>query len=154
MMHAAVGWMLAVVLLLSFDATAAGIDVRLVIDVSGSMKSGDPEYLRQDVLNGVGEMLPTGSRAGVWTFGRMTDVVVPHGPVDDAWRRNARAARSTIGTKAPRTDLNDALMKAAWDMGSKTCTTLFQILDAATEDIQLPNIQQRVFGTTSDFKLR
>ena len=48
----------------------AGVDVRLVIDVSGSMKSGDPEYLRQDVLNGLGEMLPPGSRAGVWTFGQ------------------------------------------------------------------------------------
>lgn len=116
MMQAAVRWMLVGALLLSFEATAAGVDVRLVIDVSGSMKSGDPEYLRQDVLNGVGEMLPAGSRAGVWTFGRMADVVVPHGPVDDAWRRSARAARTTISTRAPRTDLNDALTKAAWDM--------------------------------------
>lgn len=115
-MQAAVRWMLVGALLLSFDAAAAGVDVRLVIDVSGSMKSGDPEYLRQDVLNGLGEILPAGSRAGVWTFGRTADVVVAHGPVDDAWRRNARAARSTIGTKAPRTDLNDALTNAAWDI--------------------------------------
>ena len=64
----------------------SGVDVRLVIDVSGSMKSGDPEYLRQDVLNGLGEMLPPGSRAGVWTFGRTADVVVA------AWRGRRRVA--------------------------------------------------------------
>ena len=116
MMQVAVRWMLAGALLLSFDAAAESLDVRLVIDVSGSMKSGDPEYLRQDVLNGLGEMLPSGSRAGVWTFGRTADVVVPHGIVDDAWRRAARAARATIGTRAPRTDLTDALRKAAWDI--------------------------------------
>ncbi len=98
-------------------AAVAGMDVRLVIDVSGSMKSGDPEYLRQDVLNGLGEMLAPGSRAGVWTFGGMADVVVPHGVVDDAWRRTARAARTRIGSTAARTDLYDALRKATWDVG-------------------------------------
>ncbi len=116
MMQVAVRWMLVGALLLSFDAAADGVDVRLVIDVSGSMKSGDPEYLRQDVLNGLGEILPPGSRAGVWTFGRMADVVVPHGAVDDAWRRSARAARMQIGSAAPRTNLNDALRNAAWDI--------------------------------------
>ncbi len=116
MMRVAIGWMLVAALLLSLDATAQGIDVRLVIDVSGSMKSGDPEYLRQDVLNGLGEMLPPGSRAGVWTFGRMADVVVPHGLVDDAWRRSARAARSYDRFERTRTDLTDALAKAAWDV--------------------------------------
>ena len=118
MMRVAIGWMLVTTLLLSLDATAQGVDVRLVIDVSGSMKSGDPEYLRQDVLNDLGEMLPPGSRAGVWTFGRMADQVVPHGVVDDAWRRTARAARSTIGSNAQRTNLSDALAKAAWDVAT------------------------------------
>jgi hypothetical protein len=115
MMTVAIRWMVAATLLLSLDAAARGIDVRLVIDVSGSMKTGDPEYLREDVLNDLVEMLPPGSRAGVWTFGRMANMVVPHGVIDAGWRRAARAARSRIGSVALRTNLGDALAKAAWD---------------------------------------
>ena len=107
--------MFAVTLLWSLEAAAQGVDVRLVIDVSGSMKSGDPEYLRQDVLNDLVEMLPPGSRAGVWTFGSKANMVVAHGVIDDTWRRSARAARANIGSVALRTNLGEALEKAAWD---------------------------------------
>src|SRR4051812_37752468 len=96
-------------------AHADALDVRLVVDVSGSMKSGDPEYLREDVLNGLLELLPDGSRAGVWTFGGVVANVVPYGAVDDAWRRAARAARANIASTAPQTNLRDALAAAGWD---------------------------------------
>ena len=99
----------------SSDGTAVGVDVRLVVDVSGSMKSGDPEYLRQDVLNDLVEALPPGSRGGIWTFGGSATNVVPYGPIDDAWRRAARAARARIVSSAPLTNLRDALAAAAWD---------------------------------------
>ena len=102
-------------LLTSLDASAQGIDVRLVIDVSGSMKSGDPQYLREDVLNHLVEMLPAGSRAGVWIFGSTANMIVPHGVIDEGWRRAARAARSHIGSTALRTNLDAALTTAAWD---------------------------------------
>jgi hypothetical protein len=115
MVRPAIGLMFAVTLLWSLHAAAQGADVRLVIDVSGSMKIGDPEYLRQDVLNDLVEMLPPGSRAGVWTFGSKANMVVPHGVIDDGWRRAARAARSNIGSVALRTNLADALQNAAWD---------------------------------------
>jgi len=95
---------------------AVGLDVRLVVDVSGSMKSGDPEYLRQDVLNDLVEALPAGSRAGIWTFGASPTSVVPHGPIDEQWRRAARAARASIVSAAPLTNLRDALASAAWDV--------------------------------------
>ena len=97
------------------DGASVGVDVRLVLDVSGSMKSGDPEYLRQDVLNDLIEALPPGSRGGIWTFGGYATNVVPYGPIDDAWRRAARAARARIVSNAPLTNLRDALAAAAWD---------------------------------------
>jgi hypothetical protein len=97
-------------------APSVGIDVRLVVDVSGSMKSGDPEFLRQDVLNDLVEALPENSRGGVWTFGSTANNVVPHGALDERWRRAARAARSAIVSAAPLTNLRDALASAAWDV--------------------------------------
>jgi hypothetical protein len=118
MMRLAIGSMLVATLLSPLAAAGRDVDVRLVIDVSGSMKTGDPEYLRQDVLNGLADLLPPGSRAGVWTFGGMTNMVVPHGAIDAGWLRTARAARSTIGSVALRTNLRDALAKAAWDVST------------------------------------
>ena len=117
MVRDAISWMFAATLLVSLGAAAQDVDVRLVIDVSGSMKTGDPEYLREDVLNGLIDMLPSGNRGGVWTFGRTTNMVVPYGVVDDAWRRAARAARGHIGSTAMRTNLGEALAAAAWDAG-------------------------------------
>ncbi len=117
-MQAAIRWMLVGALLLSLDATAAGVDVRLVIDVSGSMKSGDPEYLRQDVLERPRRNAAGGQpcrrvdiRRGrpMWWFA--------HGPIDDAWRRSARAARSTIGTRSRCAPISTMRWtKAAWDV--------------------------------------
>ena len=121
MTRAAIGSLLLVVASTQAlaDATVTtGVDVRLVVDVSGSMKAGDPEYLRQDVLNDLVEALPEGSRAGIWTFGGTANNVVPHGPIDDRWRRAARAARANIVSTAPLTDLRAALASAAWDAGA------------------------------------
>jgi hypothetical protein len=117
MVRIAIRWMFAAGVLLTLDARAQGIDVRLVVDVSGSMKSGDPENLRQDVLNSLVELLAPGSRAGVWTFGRSANMVVPHGVIDAAWRRTARGARAGIVSAALRTNLGDALAAATWDAG-------------------------------------
>jgi len=116
MVRIAIRWMFAAAVLLTLDARAQGVDVRLLVDVSGSMKSGDPENLRQDVLNSLVELLPPGSRAGVWTFGRSANMVVPHGVIDAAWRRTARGARAGIVSAALRTNLGDALAAATWDV--------------------------------------
>ena len=124
-MRVAIGSLLLVVAFASVAADVApardspiGVDVRLVVDVSGSMKAGDPQYLRQDVLNDLVEALPEGSRAGIWTFGGSANNVVPYGAIDDRWRRAARAARASIVSTAPLTNLRDALASAAWDVDS------------------------------------
>lgn len=102
-------------LLLSVLSVAAPLpaDVRVVIDISGSMKQTDPQNLRVPALNLVIELLPDGSRSGVWTFGQYVNTVVPPSTVNSAWRQRARAASSAINSSGQRTNLTDALEKAA-----------------------------------------
>ena len=44
-------------------------DVRILIDISGSMKQSDPTNLRAPALELIVQLLPPGSKAGVWLFG-------------------------------------------------------------------------------------
>lgn len=90
-------------------------DVRIVIDISGSMKEADPENLRRPALNLLTELLPEGARSGVWTFGRYVNMLVPLGKVDEAWRRKARAASGDISSVGLNTNLVEALDKALYE---------------------------------------
>lgn len=47
----------------------AATDLRVLIDVSGSMKANDPSSLRQPAAELIARLLPVDSRAGVWLFG-------------------------------------------------------------------------------------
>ncbi len=153
MVRLAVGLMFAAILVLPHNAAAQGIDVRLVIDISGSMKTGDPEYLRQDVLNGLVDMLPPGSRSAVWTFGSKPNRVVAPGVIDEDWRRAARAARSNIGSIALRTNLGDALAAAAWDVADVSNTWERHILLVSdgridlTDDASANALQRRMIAS-------
>lgn len=91
-------------------------DVRIVIDISGSMKETDPQNLRRPALDLLAELLPEGSRAGVWTFGRYVNMLVPLGMVDDQWRENARKSSSKINSVGLNTNLVDALDRALYEM--------------------------------------
>ena len=43
-------------------------DVRVIIDISGSMKLNDPQNLRRPALELLVRLFPAGAKAGVWTF--------------------------------------------------------------------------------------
>lgn len=89
-------------------------DVRVIVDISGSMKQNDPQNLRQPAIRLLAEMLPEGSTAGVWTFGEYVNMLVPHGKVDQAWRKLAIKRSAQINSVALRTNLGRA-MKVASD---------------------------------------
>ena len=93
------------------------IDVRLVIDVSGSMKQNDPNNLRQPAVGLLVELLPEGSKAGVWTFGKWVNMLIPHKPVDADWRPSAARESSKINSVGLFTNIGEALEKAAYDQG-------------------------------------
>lgn len=68
-------------------------DVRLLIDISGSMKDSDPDNLRAPALDLIVRLLPEGSKAGVWSFGHEVQLLVEHRVIDDAWRQFVRCLR-------------------------------------------------------------
>lgn len=90
-------------------------DVRLLIDVSGSMKTSDPDNLRAPAVELLVRMLPDGSRAGIWLFGDTVRELVPHGEVDEEWRKRARRGMERIDNSGQRTDIPAALDAATYD---------------------------------------
>ncbi|WGO97201.1 vWA domain-containing protein [Saccharophagus degradans] len=98
------------------DRSGKPADVRLVIDVSGSMKRNDPANLRQPAVDLLMQLLPEGSKAGVWTFGKWVNMLVPHQVVDEQWRSLGRAKASEINSVGLYTNIGEALEKAAYDL--------------------------------------
>lgn len=96
------------------DAVVKPADVRVIIDISGSMKQSDPDNLRIPALNLLVELLPDGSQAGVWTFGRYVNMLVPLATVNPAWRQQAKQAATEINSVGLQTNLTEAMEKASW----------------------------------------
>lgn len=90
-------------------------DVRVLIDVSGSMKQTDPQNLRKPALDLIVRLLPDKSRAGVWTFGNSVNMLMPFKPVDAAWRKQAAAKSNDINSIAMYTNIGKALEEVSFD---------------------------------------
>ncbi|WP_405419958.1 VWA domain-containing protein [Marinobacter flavimaris] len=90
-------------------------DVRIIVDISGSMKDTDPENLRQPAVRLLARLLPEGATAGVWTFGQYVNMLVPHREVTDGWRETAIQRSGEINSVALRTNLGAAIETASDD---------------------------------------
>lgn len=88
-------------------------DVRVVIDISGSMKKTDPHNLRKPAVDLIVRLLPDKSKASIWTFGQSVNMLVAHRMVDDAWRKEAIEKAQTINSVALYTNIGGALEKAS-----------------------------------------
>lgn len=97
-------------------------DVRMVVDVSGSMKKNDPQNLRKPAMELMIKLLPQESRAGVWSFGESVNLLVPHKLVNNAWREEATAKTDAINSAALFTHIGAALEQAAYDIGKQDKT--------------------------------
>ncbi|MGK0442257.1 MAG: hypothetical protein ACJA0N_002065 [Pseudohongiellaceae bacterium] len=91
-------------------------DVRVIIDISGSMKLNDPNNLRRPALELLVKLFPEHAKAGVWTFGQWVNMLVKHGPIDDKWRDQAILAAQKINSVALYTNIPLALEKAAMNL--------------------------------------
>src|SRR5688572_15232392 len=113
-------------------------DVRLVIDVSGSMKKNDPQNLRKPAMELLVKLLPDDSRAGVWAFGQSVNLLVPHKIVNSAWREDATGKAAGINSVAMFTNIGAALEQAAYDIGTneKTFRNNIIILTDGMVDIE------------------
>ncbi len=112
------------------------IDTRVAIDVSGSMKRTDPGNLRAPALRLLTGLLPSGSSAGVWTFGRYVNMEIAHGPVDDAWRGLAERGAARIHSRGLFTNIEDAMRRAtrSWrGRDPQTLRTLVLLTDGMVD---------------------
>ena len=92
-------------------------DIRIIVDISGSMKKNDPKNLRLPAVEMLSKLLPNGSKAGIWTFGEFVNMLVKHREVDESWKREAKAKSSGISSLGQYTNIGEALEKAAYDKG-------------------------------------
>ncbi|WP_104202398.1 vWA domain-containing protein [Billgrantia saliphila] len=88
-------------------------EVRLVIDVSGSMRRNDPDQLAAEALDLLVALMPGGIRAGIWTFGERVANPLPPETVNAAWRERARALTSRLSDYQQYTDIESALFEAS-----------------------------------------
>ncbi len=108
---------IALLLLLAVHSVRAEVksDVRVLIDISGSMKQNDPKNLRAPALKLLVGLLPDGTRAGVWTFGQYVNMQVQLDKVDERWRNVARQEADRIHSRGLYTNIEEAIKRATVD---------------------------------------
>jgi uncharacterized protein (TIGR03503 family) len=89
--------------------------VRVVIDVSGSMKHTDPSNLRVPALKLLAGLLPPDAQSGVWTFAEGVDVLLTRATANAKWKRAAEQAAARIHSRGLFTNIEAALTKVTQD---------------------------------------
>ncbi|OZB20024.1 MAG: hypothetical protein B7X58_01730 [Marinobacter sp. 34-60-7] len=139
-------WMVWVMLWLPVWAAAqdgsaerpAGADVRIVVDISGSMKETDPDNLRRPAVRLLARLLPSDASAGLWTFGQYVNMLVPYGEVTQAWRDTMVARSEDINSVALYTNLGLALEKATDDWLSNGSLANTQVIVLSDGKVDVP----------------
>lgn len=93
-------------------------DIRILIDVSASMKLNDPLDHRISALKLFNGLIPDGSKAGVWSIDRYVEMAVKWGTVNDEWREAADSGASTIQSNGIFTNIESGLSRASrgWEI--------------------------------------
>lgn len=90
-------------------------DIRILIDISGSMKKTDPNNLRRSAVKLFASLLPENIFSGVWTFGKWVNMLVPHNITDSKWKAVVHAQAPKINSTGLFTNIEEALRRATWD---------------------------------------
>lgn len=110
--------------LFAITGIANPADVRVLVDVSGSMKNADPNAVRGPATALLAAMLPDQSKGGIWLFGSDVRPLVPYGPVDARWDALARPIEASIGSTDRFTHMESALrtgIQAGGEISSDSC---------------------------------
>lgn len=107
------------------EAQPQSSDIRVLIDVSGSMKKNDPKNLRLPALRLLVGLLPPDASTAVWNFGTKAEPIVALGLANEKWKKNARQASKKIHSRDLFTNIGAALEAAIADWG-KTPSKLNQ----------------------------
>lgn len=115
----AIRFLFSVLVVLCLDVRSAvadgGSDVRVLIDISGSMRQNDPDNLRRPALRMLAGLLQPGTRAGVWTFARWVNNLVPVADVDKPWKARVQSLSEQIGSPGQFTNIEMVLDEASRD---------------------------------------
>jgi len=90
-------------------------DLRVLVDISGSMKKTDPDNLRRPALRLLAGLIPQGSLAGIWNFGKQVNMTVKIGSVNDAWRELVRQQSKKINSVGLFTNIEGAMRNVSFD---------------------------------------
>ncbi|MES2823946.1 MAG: vWA domain-containing protein [Pseudomonadota bacterium] len=128
-------------------------DVRVLVDISGSMKKTDPQNLRKPALDLIVRLLPDKSRAGIWTFGQSVNLLMPHRLVDGDWRKQAALKANEINSIAFFTNIGKALEEVTHDQKNlgkdfKTHIILLTdgVVDISKEAVENAKERQRILA--------
>ena len=89
-------------------------DLRVIVDISGSMKKTDPNNLRRPAVRLLAGLIPEGSRSGIWNFGKQVDMSVKIGTVNNSGRDLARTQSKKISSAGLYTNIGGVLQKASY----------------------------------------
>ncbi len=101
-------------------AMAETVDVRILVDVSGSMRANDPDNLRKSAVRLVSELMPQEATAGIWTFGEKVEQIIAPSRVDKQWKADASRATKRVHSRGQFTNIEAALDVATDDWGGTT----------------------------------
>jgi uncharacterized protein (TIGR03503 family) len=121
-------------------------DIRVIIDVSGSMKKTDPLNLRIPAMKMLNGLIPDGSYAGVWNFGRYVDMTVKWGKVDKDWRKQADIGAAKIHSNGLFTNVESALARATrgWEKADAKAQRSIILLTDGQVDISKDKEKNRI----------
>ncbi|VAW77256.1 hypothetical protein MNBD_GAMMA12-2244 [hydrothermal vent metagenome] len=96
-------------------------DLRILIDVSGSMKKNDPHNLRIPAIRLLSGLLPYKIKAGIWIFSGKTRPLVTLSKVTKRWKRHSLKRAVTIHSRGQHTNIESALktVSRGWKSKSK-----------------------------------
>lgn len=94
---------------------AAISDVRVLIDVSGSMKKNDPRNLRSPAVKMLVGLMPENTKSGIWTFGRYVNMQVKLDNVDGKWKQQAMREAAKIHSRGLFTNIEEAVKRSTTD---------------------------------------
>jgi len=105
----------------AFAVSEAVSDVRVIIDVSGSMKKNDPQNLRSPALRMLVGLMPEKAKSGIWTFGKFVNMQVKHGKVTPSWKKLAMQESKKIHSRGLFTNIEEALKRTSkgWEKANK-----------------------------------
>ena len=103
-------------------------DLRILIDSSDSVAEATSSLKLADTLEMLVQLLPEGSRAGVWLFGAEVHQLVAPQEVTVAWRKQAQLALDSLVATGELSDIPAAIEAATADLRSGDASGAASIL--------------------------